>query len=196
MDLIGFQCHDYPFQCISLDFFCDENNDCDNKSDESTEACRMKQGTDNSTLNMSATPYNESTTSPVLATPIFIAGSTVVTFKLCGAISGNLFSNFAAPARCSLDEFKCASGLKCVPKENKCDGNDDCGDGSDEAGATCVRGTKRPEIDGDLNSSTASNWYAITGAGFLVVVSLLAALGARTYCRRRTMLMEHVREFA
>lgn len=34
---------------------------------------------------------------------------------------------------CRLDQFRCASGTKCVDSAVKCDHKDDCGDNSDEA---------------------------------------------------------------
>lgn len=34
---------------------------------------------------------------------------------------------------CRLDQFRCASGDKCVDTSAKCDHRDDCGDNSDEA---------------------------------------------------------------
>ena len=37
------------------------------------------------------------------------------------------------PQPCSPDEFECANSL-CVDVRRKCDGRDDCGDGSDEVG--------------------------------------------------------------
>ena len=35
--------------------------------------------------------------------------------------------------KCEPNEMKCAN-KNCVPKQSKCDGNDDCGDNSDEKG--------------------------------------------------------------
>ena len=38
--------------------------------------------------------------------------------------------------KCSSGKFKCASQEKCIPQTWTCDGDDDCGDNSDEAKKT------------------------------------------------------------
>ena len=35
-------------------------------------------------------------------------------------------------SQCGIDEFACTKSLKCISKLWQCDGEDDCGDGSDE----------------------------------------------------------------
>ena len=42
---------------------------------------------------------------------------------------------------CPTGQFKCFDGSKCIPSTYKCDGDNDCTDGSDEAG--CRNTTKR-----------------------------------------------------
>lgn len=45
----------------------------------------------------------------------------------------------APPAQmtCGLDEFRCKDSGRCIPARWKCDGEDDCGDGSDEPKEEC-----------------------------------------------------------
>ena len=50
--------------------------------------------------------------------------------KLC-TFSTDIFSCTVDPVRCEPNEFKCGNG-KCVMKIWRCDGDDDCGDSSDE----------------------------------------------------------------
>uniref|UniRef100_A0A8C8E510 Suppressor of tumorigenicity 14 protein homolog n=1 Tax=Otus sunia TaxID=257818 RepID=A0A8C8E510_9STRI len=50
----------------------------------------------------------------------------------CSFVSGRGEGRETQPC-CAADSFKCDSG-KCVPSAHKCDGKDDCGDGSDEGG--------------------------------------------------------------
>lgn len=40
-------------------------------------------------------------------------------------------SNYSVPIHCGIDEFYCTN-KKCVSKKYVCDGDSDCGDGSDE----------------------------------------------------------------
>ncbi|XP_069676734.1 low-density lipoprotein receptor-related protein 1 isoform X1 [Periplaneta americana] len=41
-------------------------------------------------------------------------------------------SNYTAPSRCTYRNFQCRDNLRCIDTRYVCDGDDDCGDGSDE----------------------------------------------------------------
>lgn len=41
-------------------------------------------------------------------------------------------SNYSIPNACSVDEFQCIKNKQCISKRYVCDGDNDCGDGSDE----------------------------------------------------------------
>ncbi len=43
---------------------------------------------------------------------------------------------FLILVQCSSYQFKCANGIKCVRSSYKCDGDNDCGDYSDERNCT------------------------------------------------------------
>lgn len=46
---------------------------------------------------------------------------------------------FPSPAQmtCGVDEFRCKDSGRCIPARWKCDGEDDCGDASDEPKEEC-----------------------------------------------------------
>jgi low-density lipoprotein receptor-related protein 1 (alpha-2-macroglobulin receptor) len=41
-------------------------------------------------------------------------------------------SNYSIPNVCTADEFQCIKNKQCISKKYICDGDNDCGDGSDE----------------------------------------------------------------
>ena len=43
----------------------------------------------------------------------------------------------AAQMTCGVDEFRCKDSGRCIPARWKCDGEDDCGDSSDEPKEEC-----------------------------------------------------------
>lgn len=71
----------------------------------------------------------------------------------------------AAQMTCGVDEFRCKDSGRCIPARWKCDGEDDCGDGSDEPKEECgksgpvVRGWRsRGRGEGQPRASGPSLW--------------------------------------
>ena len=59
----------------------------------------------------------------------YLLSSMLLVLLLSPTLEGAAVSNF----KCSSGKFKCASQEKCIPQTWTCDGDDDCGDNSDEA---------------------------------------------------------------
>lgn len=51
---------------------------------------------------------------------------------------------FPSPAQmtCGVDEFRCKDSGRCIPARWKCDGEDDCGDASDEPKEECGKNNR------------------------------------------------------
>lgn len=47
------------------------------------------------------------------------------------------FVVLASAVNCTMDQFSCNGGSKCIPNTKKCDGVQDCQDGSDESSSFC-----------------------------------------------------------
>lgn len=78
----------------------------------------------------------------------------------------------AAQMTCGVDEFRCKDSGRCIPARWKCDGEDDCGDASDEPKEEC--GKKELRGDGGNGERRRSG---------LTVPRLLCLSGAQTSAR-------------
>ena len=56
----------------------------------------------------------------------------------------SLLGPLAAQMTCGVDEFRCKDSGRCIPARWKCDGEDDCGDGSDEPKEECGKQGQLP----------------------------------------------------
>lgn len=59
-----------------------------------------------------------------------------------------LYCFSAAQMTCGVDEFRCKDSGRCIPARWKCDGEDDCGDASDEPKEECGKNRTETETDG------------------------------------------------
>lgn len=74
---------------------------------------------------------------------------------------------------CGVDEFRCKDSGRCIPARWKCDGEDDCGDASDEPKEEC--GKSR----GEAAAATAAVVAGRTEASRLDCVRLLLQMSGR-----------------
>ncbi len=108
------ECRDDQFKCannicISSSWVCDHDNDCGDMSDEPSNCSKWK-------ISVFLLVWKRK--SVLTQCPVF----------LCLCIS-------AYPS-CSSDHFTCDNG-RCVPLSFRCDGDNDCRDGSDERDSLC-----------------------------------------------------------
>lgn len=65
---------------------------------------------------------------------------------------------------CGVDEFRCKDSGRCIPARWKCDGEDDCGDASDEPKEECGKerveeGRRGVKTVTEKISGTKWSWY-------------------------------------
>lgn len=85
-------------------------------------------------------------------------------------ISPHFFLFFSAGRHCPLDEFQCNNTL-CKPLAWKCDGEDDCGDNSDENPEECSECSLMNHIV-ELNVCQSS-YFVLTCCFFFIFVPLV-----------------------
>lgn len=99
--------------CIPQQWACDGDDDCEDKSDETT--CGMPH----------TCPVKDFTCQN---------GNCITKLWLCDGdndCADNSDEQECTPRNCTDAEFRCNNGV-CVPSDWRCDGDDDCGDNSDE----------------------------------------------------------------
>lgn len=97
-------------RCIPRVWVCDRDNDCVDGSDEPANC--SKAAVVFSVFPLSSRP--DVTALPFVSLP-------------------------TAQMTCGVDEFRCKDSGRCIPARWKCDGEDDCGDASDEPKEECGR---------------------------------------------------------
>ncbi|XP_063588533.1 sortilin-related receptor-like isoform X2 [Penaeus indicus] len=111
-------------QCISDLYVCDGDRDCKDGSDE--EGCGTQQS---STQTSTQTSTETSTQTSTQTSTESSTQSSTETSTQTSTVASTL-----PPLECQQNEFRCSSGNQCIRRWWICDGEEDCGDGSDEDG--------------------------------------------------------------
>ncbi|CAH1252758.1 TMPRSS9 [Branchiostoma lanceolatum] len=154
------------WQCIPEEWICDSLADCDDLSDEqnccgpNAFSCDLRciplfwvcdgipdcgDGTDETNCDSTTASSSSSSTSSSMHTPAPTANpsanttpsetSTDSATPTVGMTTGGNVVSTSEPTKDCTDKYLCDNGV-CVLPEYRCDGQDQCGDGSDEAGCT------------------------------------------------------------
>lgn len=126
-----FQCS-ITKRCIPRVWVCDRDNDCVDGSDEPANCSESPGAHPPSTVSAApTTPTGDPPRWPLPPRPHPPSAF------LKGASPSSLGHPLAAQMTCGVDEFRCKDSGRCIPARWKCDGEDDCGDGSDEPKEEC-----------------------------------------------------------